>query len=177
MEFSEPVHAAVAEVHAAARSAGATLAVAESCTGGLVCGAITARPGASDVLDSGFVTYSNAAKRSLLDVPAVTLSRAGAVSGPTARAMAVGACAAGGADWGLSITGIAGPEGGRPGKPVGTVYVAIAIDEGDRIRSRARRFRFDGDRRSIREQTVRTALERLADVLGRRASQSSNRPS
>lgn len=177
MRISEPIRGIVAELHAALMRTEATIAVAESCTGGLACGMITARPGASDVLERGFVTYSNAAKRDLLDVPQPTLDRTGAVSGPTARAMASGACRASRADWGLAITGIAGPSGGRPGKPVGTVYIAIARCTEGRVRSRARRFRFDGDRGAIREQTTRVALERLTDVLRRREDHRGNRPS
>ncbi|MFW6448998.1 MAG: CinA family protein [Halobacteriota archaeon] len=175
MRPSAPVRTAVADLHAALRAAGASLAVAESCTGGLVCGAITAEAGASDVLDRGVVTYTNAAKRELLDVPADTIDRAGAVSGPTARAMATGACVGADVEWGLSITGIAGPSGGRPGKPVGTVYIGIAHDDGETVRSRARRYRFDGDRGAIRAQTVRTAIERLAVVVRRRTDHPSNR--
>lgn len=167
MRMPDPIRAAVEDLHESARSARASLAVAESCTGGLVCGAITAKPGASDVLDRGFVTYSNAAKRDLLGVPEETLAAAGAVSGPTARAMAAGAHAHGPADWGLAITGIAGPSGGRPGKPVGTVYIGIATTQDGELSSQARRFRFDGDRDAIREQTARTAIDRLASVLRR----------
>ncbi|MFP4590963.1 MAG: CinA family protein [Halobacteriales archaeon] len=176
MRPSVPVRTAVSDLHEALGAAGGVLSVAESCTGGLLSGAITAEPGASAVFDRGVVTYSNAAKRDLLDVPAITLSRAGAVSGPTARAMATGACTLADAEWGLSVTGIAGPDGGRPGKPVGTVYVGIAHDDGETVRSRARQYRFDGDRDAIRTQTVRTAIERAAAVVRRRSAQVSNRP-
>lgn len=167
MELDGPIRAAVRRVHRGLRAEGATLGVAESCTGGLVGAALTAEPGASDVFELGVVAYADGAKRAVLEVPAATIHLTGAVSGPTARAMAVGAVRAAEADWGLSITGIAGPGGGRPGKPVGTVYVGVARVERDGIRSRARRFRFDGDRAAVRRQTTRTALERLADVLDR----------
>lgn len=176
MRFPAPLRAAVADLHEAVAAAETAIAVAESCTGGLVAGAITARPGASDVLDRGVVTYSNAAKRELLDVPAATLARTGAVSGPTARAMAGGVLVPGRADWSLAVTGIAGPGGGRPGKPVGTVYIGIARTTPGGVRSRARRFRFDGDRDAVRRQTAHTAIERLAAVLDRRHGQDSNRP-
>lgn len=104
--------------------AGLTLACAESCTGGMVAAALTAHAGSSKVLERGFVTYSNAAKEELLGVPAATLARHGAVSGETARAMAEGALARSRADVALAVTGVAGPGGGAPGKPVGRVHIA-----------------------------------------------------
>ena len=108
------------------RKAGRRLAVAESCTGGLVCAALTEIPGSSDVLDSGFVTYSNEAKMSELKVSAEVVETFGAVSVATAWAMAQGALDSTNADVAVAVTGIAGPEGGTPGKPVGTVVFARA---------------------------------------------------
>lgn len=167
MRFDDATRDAVTHVHEVLSSRGEHLAIAESCTGGLVAGAVTAEAGASDIFELAIITYSNEAKIRLLDVPRLTLSRTGAVSGPTARAMAAGVRDVGDATWGLSITGIAGPGGGRPGKPIGTVFIGIATVRDGRTVSRARRVRFDGDRASIRQQTTRTALERLAAVIER----------
>jgi nicotinamide-nucleotide amidase len=108
------------------RKAGRKLAVAESCTGGLVCAALTEIPGSSEVLDSGFVTYSNEAKRAELNVSEEVVETFGAVSIATAWAMAQGALDSSSADVAVAITGIAGPDGGSPGKPVGTVVFARA---------------------------------------------------
>ncbi|MDO5642864.1 MAG: CinA family protein [Paracoccus sp. (in: a-proteobacteria)] len=119
------VTALAGQVIHAARARGVMIATAESCTGGLVAGALTAVPGASDVLDRGFVTYSNAAKQDMLGVRAETLERYGAVSEPVALEMASGACAASLAGLAVSITGIAGP-GGSEHKPEGRVCFAMA---------------------------------------------------
>ena len=108
------------------RSRKLTIATAESCTGGLVAGALTDIPGSSDVIDRGFVTYSNDAKRTMLGVKATTLDSFGAVSKETATAMAIGALEKAGVDLAVSITGIAGPGGATPGKPVGLVHFAVA---------------------------------------------------
>src|SRR5258708_1050490 len=107
-----------------------TIATAESCTGGLVAGALTDIPGSSDVIDRGFVTYSNDAKRAMLGVKATTLATFGAVSKETATAMAIGALEKAGVDLAVSITGIAGPGGATPGKPVGLAHFAAASREG-----------------------------------------------
>ncbi len=154
-----------ADVRALLADTGSRLALAESCTGGLLGATITSVPGASDIFELGVIAYSNAAKQDLLDVPIQTLERTGAVSGPTARAMAAGVRDRADATWGLSITGIAGPTGGRPGKPIGTVYIGLATRQDGRTQTRARRCRFDGDRTAVRAQTVRTALDRLLWVL------------
>jgi nicotinamide-nucleotide amidase len=120
--------AALAEaVLSANRAQGWRIATAESCTGGLVAAALTAIAGSSDVFDRGFVTYSNEAKMAMLGVPGDTLASHGAVSEPTARAMALGALAKSGADIAVAITGIAGPGGATPGKPVGMVVFARAL--------------------------------------------------
>ena len=133
---------------------GQTLATAESCTGGWVAQAITSIAGSSEWFERGYVTYSNAAKREALGVSKKTLARYGAVSEPTARAMARGALKKSRAGIALAITGIAGPGGGLPGKPVGTVCFAWA--QGRKIRSETRRFR--GGRSRVRRQSVIHAL-------------------
>ena len=143
-----------------------TLATAESCTGGLIAGCLTAVAGSSDVVDRGFVTYSNAAKTEMLGIPAALIEANGAVSEPTARAMAEGAVARSGADIAVAVTGIAGPGGGTTEKPVGLVHLAVA-----RVGFETRHIRavFDGDRDAVRAQTVRTALEMVLTAAGVRA--------
>ncbi len=128
--MSEELRAAASAVLEAARARGLKVATAESCTGGLVAGALTDIAGSSDVVDHGFVTYSNAAKQRMLGVPADTLREHGAVSRQTAEAMARGALGKGGADIVVAITGIAGPGGGSAAKPVGLVHFAAAARSG-----------------------------------------------
>lgn len=152
---------AAAEVIARARAAGVRVAAAESCTGGLIAAALTGVPGASEAFERGFVTYSNAAKAELLGVPAPLIARFGAVSPQVARAMARGALQNSAAEVAVATTGIAGPGGGSPAKPVGLVYIAVAA--GGRVRVRPHRF--PGDRRAVRAATVRAALRHLARVL------------
>lgn len=141
---------------------GEWLALAESCTGGWVAQTVTAIAGSSTWFDRGFVTYSNAAKIDMLGVPETTLERHGAVSETTARAMAQGTLAQSRADWALGITGIAGPGGGSPGKPVGTVCFAWASKDGG---CEAQTCRFTGDRAAVREQSVRHALTGLLERI------------
>ena len=133
---------------------GQTLVTAESCTGGWVAQAVTSIAGSSGWFERGYVTYSNAAKREALGVRKATLERHGAVSEPTAREMARGALHRSRGTIAVSITGIAGPGGGSPGKPVGTVCFAWA--QGRKIRSETRRYK--GGRRNIRRQSVVHAL-------------------
>ena len=137
---------------------GEWLATAESCTGGWVAQSITAIAGSSAWFDRGFVTYSNAAKQEMLGVTEATLERHGAVSEATARAMAQGAIAHSRADWAIAITGIAGPGGGSPEKPVGTVCFAWAQRDGG---CEAQTCVFAGDRAAVREQSVIHALRGL----------------
>jgi nicotinamide-nucleotide amidase len=139
-----------------------TIATAESCTGGLVAGALTDIPGSSDVIDRGFVTYSNDAKRAMLGVKALTLESFGAVSKETAIAMAVGALERAGVDLAVSITGIAGPGGATPGKPVGLVHFAVASRDG-RIINRECRFGAIG-RSAVRQRSVVEALRMLMEM-------------
>jgi nicotinamide-nucleotide amidase len=136
---------------------GLRLALAESCTGGLLAARLSDVPGASRFLERGFVTYSNEAKRELLGVDAETLARDGAVSEPVARAMAEGARRSARADIGVGITGIAGPDGGTPEKPVGLVFIAVDGAAGSRVR----RAHFPGDRERVRYQATQAALEML----------------
>ncbi|MCX7962625.1 MAG: CinA family protein [Burkholderiales bacterium] len=145
----------------ALKAAGLRLATAESCTGGWVARALTAVAGSSEWFERGYVAYSNAAKREDLGVAADTIERHGAVSEQTARAMAAGALARSGADLALAVTGIAGPTGGSAAKPVGTVCFAWA--RGRKIRSETRRF--EGDRESVRRQSVVRALEGVLESL------------
>jgi nicotinamide-nucleotide amidase len=153
------------------RARGLLVATAESCTGGLVAAALTEIAGSSDVVDRGFVTYSDDAKRAMLGVPAMTLKRYGAVSAQTAKAMAAGALKNSRADLAVSITGIAGPGGGSRQKPVGLVYFAAASRDGRRI-ARKRLYGKIG-RRRVRQRSVAEALallQRLARQRGVKGS-------
>ncbi len=141
-----------------------TIATAESCTGGLVAGALTDIAGSSAVVDRGFVTYTNEAKEQMLGVPAATLQAHGAVSRETAEAMAKGALAHSLADLVVSITGIAGPGGGTAEKPVGLVHFAAAARDG-RLTHRERRFG-DLGRSEVRRLSVLEALAMLTELAG-----------
>ena len=153
--MNKAIEALASEVGAALRRKGWMLATAESCTGGGVAQAVTEIAGSSAWFDRGFVTYSNAAKSAMLDVPAELIAQHGAVSAEVAAAMAAGAQANSAAQVALSTTGIAGPGGAVPGKPVGTVWfgwsVAGVVDTAC--------MRFDGDRQAVREQAVVHALQ------------------
>ncbi|WP_028009588.1 CinA family protein [Solimonas flava] len=148
----------VERIAAALLARGEWLATAESCTGGLIAKLLTDLPGSSGWFERGLVTYSNLAKMELLGVPDAVLAEHGAVSDECARAMARGVLRAAPVDWGIAVTGIAGPGGGSDDKPVGTVWIAWsrrghAPD--------AHRFFFEGGRDSVREQTAQAALEGL----------------
>jgi nicotinamide-nucleotide amidase len=149
------------EVAAALKARGLMLVTAESCTGGWAAMALTAIAGSSDWFERGYVTYSNAAKREELGVSEETLARHGAVSEQTAREMAGGALRNGRGQVALAITGIAGPAGGTPDKPVGTVCFAWA--HGGKMASETRHF--DGDRESVRRQSVLRALQGVLEIL------------
>lgn len=146
---------------AALQAKGLTLATAESCTGGLIAAALTAIPGSSAVVTRGFVTYSNEAKRDMLGVPWGVLEGYGAVSEAVARRMAEGALRASGAGVAVSCTGIAGPGGATPGKPVGLVYIGAAR-QGDA--ARVERWVFPGDRTAVRAATVARALAMAGEI-------------
>lgn len=139
---------------------GRTIALAESCTGGLVSAALTEIPGSSAVLDRGFVTYSNASKQETLGVPADIIDTFGAVSVATAWAMAQGALKHSGADIAVAISGIAGPEGGSAQKPVGTVVFACAVRGSEDVNAEER-FLDASNRATIRRQAALVALELL----------------
>lgn len=160
--MNEPLLQALsAELGTLLASRGWRVTAAESCTGGLVAGAITAAPGSSAWFDASFVTYSNEAKARELGVPDALLAAHGAVSEPVARAMADGSLKRAGAHLSVAVTGIAGPGGGSPDKPVGTVCVAFALRGAP---AASRTHRFTGDRAAIRQASVVAALEGLIEL-------------
>ena len=138
-----------------------TISTAESCTGGLLAGRLINVPGVSDVYKEGFITYTNKAKRKTLGVNKSTLKKYGAVSEQTVKEMAVGAALAADTDISISVTGIAGPDGGTNEKPVGLVYVGVCIKDIVHVEE----FRFSGDRANVREQTVISALGLLRKCI------------
>ncbi|MEW6720032.1 MAG: nicotinamide-nucleotide amidohydrolase family protein [Thermodesulfobacteriota bacterium] len=144
------------------RESGKKLAVAESCTGGLLAGAITAVPGSSDYFLGGVVAYHNGVKTAALGVPPGLIDSRGAVSAEVASAMAEGVLDRFPADVSIATTGVAGPGGGSRGKPVGTVWVAVALRGGVRY---SHRFRFRGDRGKVRRDTVRAAIAAASGLL------------
>jgi len=144
------------------RSKGLRIATAESCTGGMIAAALTDVGGSSDVFERGFVTYSNAAKTEMLGVPAELIAKFGAVSEQVAREMAAGALRHAHADVAVAVTGIAGPGGGSPGKPIGLVYLAVSRKGSQ---THCERLQLPGSRADIRRATVARALEMLAEIL------------
>lgn len=145
----------------ALRRRGWRMAAAESCTGGLIAAACTSVAGSSDWFERGFVSYSNRAKTEMLGVDAALIAAQGAVSEAVARAMAEGALRGAGVELAVAVTGIAGPGGATPGKPVGTVWLALAVRTAHGQRIEAERLQLPGDRAAVREQTLRAAIERL----------------
>ena len=145
-------------------ASGRRLATAESCTGGFIAKVLTDIPGSSRWFECGYVTYSNAAKVRDLGVATETLTRHGAVSEATARAMASGALTVAGVDIAVAVTGIAGPDGALPGKPVGMVWFATASRSSTGTRSDARVAEFAGDRDQVRRQSVAYALQLILDL-------------
>ena len=160
-KIEDPLLALAARLGAAALARGTMIATAESCTGGLVAGAITSIAGSSGWFERGFVTYSDLAKKQQLGVASSTIERFGAVSEETAKAMAQGAVRGSVAQWAVAVTGIAGPDGGSPDKPVGTVWFAWAGP--DHLQALKRQF--DGDRAAVRQASIQVALEGLLDRL------------
>jgi nicotinamide-nucleotide amidase len=161
MRIDDEIYALAVEVGRAALARRSLIATAESCTGGLVAGAITAVAGSSAWFDRGFVTYSDGAKIEQLGVAPGTLAAHGAVSTQTAAEMAAGALRASGAQWAVAVTGVAGPGGGSIEKPVGTVCFGWATPAG--VASEQRQLR--GDRAEVRRESVRIALAGLIDRL------------
>jgi len=144
------------------RAGGLLLATAESCTGGLIAATLTEIAGSSDVVDRGFITYSNDAKSDMLGVPAALIEANGAVSEPVAAGMAIGALQRSKAALAVAVTGVAGPGGGTEGKPVGTVWFAIASRK---AKTTTERRVFPGDRAAVREATVEHALAMLSAAV------------
>jgi nicotinamide-nucleotide amidase len=144
------------------------IALAESCTGGLVCATLSDLAGSSDWFERGYVTYSNAAKTACLGVPAETIDSFGAVSEPVAKAMAEGARSHADVNIAIAVTGIAGPTGGSPEKPVGTVCFGWAIKrkiDQDVVDTVTSTMHFAGDRQTVREQARDYALSKLLELL------------
>jgi nicotinamide-nucleotide amidase len=161
--FSDALLAEARELLDQARNKGLHIVTAESCTGGLIAGLLTEIPGSSDVVERGFVTYSNQAKEELLGVRHELIEAHGAVSEPVARAMAEGALKHSRAERAIAVTGVAGPGGGSAAKPVGLVYIAVARPQGDVM---VREYRFgEIDRRDVRLATVEKAIRLLHDSL------------
>jgi len=140
------------------------LVTAESCTGGFIAKTLTDIPGSSRWFECGYVTYSNAAKMRDLGVDPRTLAAHGAVSEAAAREMAAGALRAAGADVAIAVTGIAGPDGGEPGKPVGTVWFSCGVRRDAAVDLAAVRAHFPGDRHAVRHASVEYALELILDL-------------
>ena len=162
--FDHEVRELAERVLLSCRAKGLKVVTAESCTGGLVAAAMTAIAGSSDVVERGFVTYSNEAKREMLGVPWDAILGHGAVSEPVARAMAAGALARSGADIAVSVTGVAGPGGGSAEKPVGLVHFAAKRAGFDAV---AEHHIFPGDRDTVRRVSTITALALLATLAER----------
>jgi nicotinamide-nucleotide amidase len=162
--FPDQYQDRAARLIAACRAQSLTIATAESCTGGLLAALLTATPGSSEVFDRGFVTYSNEAKIACLDVSPKILESFGAVSREAALAMAAGALARSNAGLALSITGVAGPGGGTPQKPVGLVYFGLARRDRDAIADE-KRFG-DIGRDSVRTAAIAAAIELLLEAVG-----------
>ena len=156
-----PIEALAADLGRALQLAGAHVTTAESCTGGGIAEAITRIAGSSAWFEAGFVTYSNEQKTRQLGVPAPLFEQVGAVSREVVEAMVRGAQRHSGARFAVAVSGVAGPDGGSPEKPVGTVWLAWAVAE----RMFARRFQFTGDRQAVREQSVEAALVGLISVV------------
>jgi nicotinamide-nucleotide amidase len=162
--FPQDLLAEAEALLAAARARGWRITTAESCTGGLIAGLLTAIGGSSDVVDGGAVTYSNPAKTRMLGVPAETIAAEGAVSEAVARAMAEGARTAANVDLAIAVTGVAGPGGGTAAKPVGLVWFGLAAHGGISAEAQI----FPGDRTAIRLATVRHAVSMLRAQLAER---------
>ena len=155
MKLPDDIASLAAETIAALRAAGITVATAESCTGGLIAGALTSVSGSSEVVYGGFVTYANEAKIAMIGVPFSLLRQFGAVSKEVVMAMADGAHAAAGTHLAIAVTGIAGPDGGSADKPVGLVHFSVATEDGTTHLKKV----FPGNRDEVRHATVVQALK------------------
>ncbi|MCB9948768.1 MAG: CinA family protein [Rhodospirillaceae bacterium] len=160
--FPESLAGLTVQILEACRKRGILLATAESCTGGLIAACLTNVPGSSEVVDRGFVTYSNDAKMDMLGVPAGMIAQYGAVSAEVASAMAAGALAASQARIAVAATGVAGPGGGTPDKPVGLVFIGIAATGRPAV---AHRHQLPGDRQAVRLATVDRSLRHLMAAI------------
>jgi nicotinamide-nucleotide amidase len=160
MDILNDAEPLVLQLADALRARGLSIATAESCTGGLIAAACTAVAGSSEWFERGFVTYSNRAKAEMIGVPLPLIDAHGAVSEPVARAMALGALRHSTAQLSVAVTGIAGPGGAVPGKPVGTVWLAWATAAG----VQAELLHLNGDRSAVRGATVQAALRRLIEA-------------
>jgi nicotinamide-nucleotide amidase len=160
--FSDETLARAARLIEASSNAGVMLATVESCTGGLIAGALISVAGSSSAFERGFVTYTNEAKMEVVGVPSETLAAHGAVSAETAIAMAEGALQICPADLSVGVTGVAGPGGGTPEKPVGTVAIAVALRGAQSVCEIPR---FDGDRTAVRLATVDKAMDMMLAML------------
>jgi nicotinamide-nucleotide amidase len=155
--FSSPMEFLLREL----RERKMTLGIAESCTGGMIAAETTSFPGASQVFKGGVVAYSNELKRKLLDIPEELLEKHGAVSGECAGAMVENLCRKLDVDAGIAVTGIAGPGGGTPEKPVGLVYAGIRVNGETKVK----KFQFPGDRKRVRERTLHSSVNALLAML------------
>jgi nicotinamide-nucleotide amidase len=162
MKLPDDIASLAAETIAALKTAGITVATAESCTGGLIAGALTSVSGSSDVVYGGFVTYANEAKIAMIGVPFGMLRQFGAVSKEVAMAMADGAIAAAGTHLAVAVTGIAGPDGGTADKPVGLVHFSVATEGGTTHLKKV----FPGNRDEVRHATVVQALRLVLKAAG-----------
>ena len=164
MQMPDEIAKLAAEVIAALKAQRLTIATAESCTGGLIAGALTSIPGSSDAVYGGFVTYANEAKIAMVGVPYALLHEFGAVSKEVASAMAEGAMGAAGTHLAVAVTGIAGPDGGSKDKPVGLVHIAVAT--GETTRNLRKTFDPEWTRDQIREASVIEALKLVRKAVG-----------
>jgi len=151
----------VAELATVLLERGRKITTAESCTGGLIAKSMTDLAGSSDWFECGFVTYSNVAKTDMIGVPESVINEYGAVSEAVANAMAGGALSHSAADCSIAVTGVAGPAGGCPDKPVGTVWIAVAVED----RMFTQKYLFAGDRDAIRQATMLQAIQNLLQLL------------
>ena len=164
MKLPSDIASLAAETVAVLRAKGITVVTAESCTGGLIAGALTAVPGSSEVVYGGFVTYANEAKIAMIGVPYAMLKQYGAVSRHVAEAMADGALGTAGTHMAIAVTGIAGPDGGTAEKPVGLVYFGLATEDG----TAAAQEQFSGNRDEVRHATVKRALQMVLEEASER---------